>query len=477
MKTRVILTLVGVLCIALLLSQLGIDAAPPRPASFYGTVRVNGEFAPSFVTVEARIQGITYASRQVQVVGSEVVYAIDVPGDVPETPGKEGGTSGEIIYFWVSGLQCAQTQTWEEGKRARLDLTATGTLPTLTPTSTASPTPTQTHTPAATRIPTEVIFRNQAGIYDGCVDTFLDADNPTTNYGNDGSLKIKTFRQYGNKRPVIRFDISSIPSGSTVLAASLELRATDYSSTDEGMYVSVYGLKQSWEEMEASWENRLARSYWGAGGADSTMTDRDELPSDTKAVEETEVWYEWNVQSLVQAWVNGTRPNYGMILIAEGLTVEKRFWSSEYGIESWRPLLYVRYVEATPTPVATNTPTPTPTPTASLTPSLGGINGTVVKDLNANGRRDAGEPGVEGATVQLWQGGSLLQWQITGSSGTFAFNDLTPGTYMLREIDPPGYWSSSPNDSPPLMVVGGAITTHNFFDVPYNFVYLPVLLR
>lgn len=477
MKTRVILTLVGVLCVALLLSRLGVEAAPPRPASFWGTVRVNGEFAPSFVTVEARIQGITYATKQVQIVGSEVVYAIDVPGDVPETPGKEGGTLGEIIQFWVSGLQCAQTQTWEEGKRARLDLTATGTLPTLTPTSTASPTATPTHTPAATSIPTEIIFQNRAGIYNGCVDTFLDRDNPSTNYGNDGSLKIKTFQQYGYKRPIIRFDVSSIPSGSRVLSAILELRATDYTSADEGMYVSVYGLKQSWEELEATWDNRATRAYWATGGADNLQVDRDELPSDTQVVEETEIGYEWNVQSLVQAWVNGTRPNYGMILISEGLTVEKRFWSSEYSIEEWRPLLYVQYVEATPTPIVTNTPTPTPTPTASLTPVFGGIDGTVVKDLNANGRRDAGEPGVANAVVQLWQSGSLLNLQITSDSGTFAFNNLVPGTYMLREIDPPGYWSSSPNDSPPLIVVSGATTTHNFFDVPYNFVYLPVLLR
>ena len=67
------------------------------------------------------------------------------------------------------------------------------------------------------------------------------------------------------------------------------------------------------------------------------------------------------------------------------------------------------------------------------------IGDRVWKDLNMNGRQDAGEPGIANATVQLLDSqGMLLATTLTDASGNYVFGSLTPGTYRVRFITPAG---------------------------------------
>ncbi|MGA3373848.1 MAG: SdrD B-like domain-containing protein, partial [Terracidiphilus sp.] len=70
---------------------------------------------------------------------------------------------------------------------------------------------------------------------------------------------------------------------------------------------------------------------------------------------------------------------------------------------------------------------------------FGTIGDFVWNDLNANGIQDAGEPGINGVTVNLYNSqGSLLQSSVTqqgptGSQlGYYQFTGLCPGTYSVR---------------------------------------------
>ncbi|MCX6855869.1 MAG: putative Ig domain-containing protein, partial [Verrucomicrobia bacterium] len=66
----------------------------------------------------------------------------------------------------------------------------------------------------------------------------------------------------------------------------------------------------------------------------------------------------------------------------------------------------------------------------------------VWQDTNDNGTKNAGEPGIDGVTVQLWFAGSdqriggnddaLRQTVTTSGGGKYSFANLTPGTYYLR---------------------------------------------
>lgn len=80
----------------------------------------------------------------------------------------------------------------------------------------------------------------------------------------------------------------------------------------------------------------------------------------------------------------------------------------------------------------------TPTPTRTPTPvNLGNF---VWDDLNANGLQDAGEPGIAGVTVQLWDATrtQLLDSKVTDANGSYTLVAPRPADYWIRVVPPPG---------------------------------------
>ena len=87
----------------------------------------------------------------------------------------------------------------------------------------------------------------------------------------------------------------------------------------------------------------------------------------------------------------------------------------------------------------------TPTPTRTQTPiNLGNF---VWHDLNGNGIQDAGEPGIGGITVQLWNNEKSFMFDstITNSNGNYSLIAPIPGDYRIRVIRPAGS-TFSPTD-------------------------------
>ena len=63
---------------------------------------------------------------------------------------------------------------------------------------------------------------------------------------------------------------------------------------------------------------------------------------------------------------------------------------------------------------------------------LGSIGNFVWLDVDRDGIQDAGEPGIEGVTVTLYDSaGASIGTTLTDSSGFYAFPDLAPGTYSV----------------------------------------------
>jgi hypothetical protein len=86
--------------------------------------------------------------------------------------------------------------------------------------------------------------------------------------------------------------------------------------------------------------------------------------------------------------------------------------------------------QGAPRIIATPTPTRTPTPI--------NIGNFVWDDLDKDGRQDAGEPGLAGITVQLWNSTKtqLLYQAITNSSGIYKVIAPLPGNYRVRVLLP-----------------------------------------
>jgi len=88
------------------------------------------------------------------------------------------------------------------------------------------------------------------------------------------------------------------------------------------------------------------------------------------------------------------------------------------------------------------------TPTATRTPTPINVGNFVWDDLDQDGRQDAGEPGLPGITVQLWNSTKtqLIDSTTTNSNGNYTLVAPTPGDYRVRVVLPTIMDGFSPKD-------------------------------
>ena len=95
------------------------------------------------------------------------------------------------------------------------------------------------------------------------------------------------------------------------------------------------------------------------------------------------------------------------------------------------------------------------------------ITGTVFVDSDLDGTRAAGEPALAGVTITL-TGGSEALVTSSDANGAFAFLQVLPGSYVLHETTPPGYFSTTVDDLPVTAIYPGRVYADNDFgDAPY----------
>ena len=92
------------------------------------------------------------------------------------------------------------------------------------------------------------------------------------------------------------------------------------------------------------------------------------------------------------------------------------------------------------------------------------ISGMVFNDLNCNAQKNFGDAGIAGAKVTLTPGNAIVVY--TGSDGTYSFNNLAPGTYIIKNTVPTGYTSCTPNKKT-VMITNKNVTNVNFGDQAY----------
>lgn len=113
---------------------------------------------------------------------------------------------------------------------------------------------------------------------------------------------------------VIRFDLSTIPTGSTINTAVLSCYRCD-GDPNHALQCDIYRVTEDW--VEATLVDSIAHDIC--------------ISYDQTVVSVTD-WYSFDISVLVQEWVDGMYPNYGVVFYGTGTTGSYQYFcSKEYG--------------------------------------------------------------------------------------------------------------------------------------------------
>jgi len=217
--------------------------------------------------------------------------------------------------------------------------------PTSTPTATSTATPTPTATATQTSTPslggeevTVIVQRGREGA--DVKDSFLNGWDVDTAFGDSRSLGL---RSGGWMRPVLWFDLTSIPSDAVVKEATIKL-FVESRSNGNSTQVEVYKLLQTWNESETTWMQSLDGHPWEEPGANKMGIDCEAEAAVTTTLRSSPTWLTVDITALVQEWVQNPTQNAGILLKATGAAgVQYNLTASEHWYSARRPALIVTY--------------------------------------------------------------------------------------------------------------------------------------
>ena len=180
-------------------------------------------------------------------------------------------------------------------------------------------------------------------------DTWLNQNAPDDNYGNSEDLF--TDRE-GSKpeRSLIWFDLSSIPSGKTIISARLIMTKTGGVTDGNNVIVHRVSPAAVWDvgsgpaggsAGDASWNERKPGTPWATAGGDYVSN-----ASDPSIAVTSDGVYVWTVTDIVANWVTTGTTNTGFLLMADpegGGNKSQQWASSENATTANRPKLEITY--------------------------------------------------------------------------------------------------------------------------------------
>lgn len=148
-------------------------------------------------------------------------------------------------------------------------------------------------------------------------DVYIKESTPTANLEADTLWLGERNDQVGStQRILIKWDLSSIPSGSTIDSASLKLYII-VDRSNNARTARLRYLKRDWVEDEATWNVYSTGNSWGTAGAANT-SDIDSTDNGTAsytASETTDAYKTYTIDSngvtTIQNWLDGSLSNYG----------------------------------------------------------------------------------------------------------------------------------------------------------------------
>ncbi len=175
------------------------------------------------------------------------------------------------------------------------------------------------------------------GLTPGSVrDTYLASDEPERSFGADVELLVGTPPgTEATRRALVRFDLSGIPAGATVLTARVGFR--NESRTGPAT-INVHRVTKDWDEASETW------SSFGEEGFDPTPI---ASARNTTAITlgTKQIWFD--VTGLVGDWMSGKVADQGLLLSSQD-PEQTQLLSSEIGRGGDRPWMHVCFLPGKP---------------------------------------------------------------------------------------------------------------------------------
>lgn len=189
-------------------------------------------------------------------------------------------------------------------------------------------------------------------------DTYLNID--AQNHAAEITLNVYTWQDAQRANAIVMtFDLGTIPPGSTITSAILNLNLVESDATADPTYtVTAHKIVNKKPVIT------LATGYtydgthaWTANGCcfnGVPLAQADiAAPVDTRQVDKTPGFKQWDVTSVVQGWLTDPAANFGLLLNSDASKPRDRyrsFSSSEDPVAGNRPYLTVTYDAAPPPP-------------------------------------------------------------------------------------------------------------------------------
>jgi hypothetical protein len=185
---------------------------------------------------------------------------------------------------------------------------------------------------------------------DSYIDRNTGSGENNTNYGSGTTMRVEYSRWNAwDEFSLVKFDLSSIPSGATITSATLKLVKTGGDTGAKNL--AAHRLTKNWVESQTTWNIYSTGNNW---------TNILNVTSDYAAATATtsvsaNATYSWDVTSDVQNFVDAVHTNYGWLMRypfdsntddGVGTAFSFIFGTSENATSGNRPVLTVEYSAA-----------------------------------------------------------------------------------------------------------------------------------
>ncbi len=176
--------------------------------------------------------------------------------------------------------------------------------------------------------------------YSGTRDSRIRFDQPAQNFGTSPMLEVDGNPDFSS---LLQWDVSTIPAGSVVTAASITI---DVINTSTAVF-ELYELLKPWQETSVNWTQAATGVPWSVAGASGSADRASAVVAGATSNSLGLVTLPLTAAglSVVEKWISNPATNFGFIMqdYDNASTDDLDFRSSEYGTLTSRPKLSVTY--------------------------------------------------------------------------------------------------------------------------------------